>query len=80
MTDLAWWFTRFSFLRNQLMHGDAPTREAWSFDGSHQVGLSEWWLRQAVKETVALDGHGDIRDDPIWRDAFRSLRGRTESE
>jgi hypothetical protein len=79
MTDLAWWFMQFSFLRNELMHGSAPAAEAWVFDGAYQVDLSEWWLRQAVKETIASDGHEDIRDDPIWREAFRSLRKRSDS-
>lgn len=72
MTDLGWWFTRFSFLRNDLMHGRIPTDEAWLFDGKHHVDLGEWWLRQAIKETVARDGHEDIREDPIWREALRS--------
>ena len=33
LTDLAWWFVRFSFLRNALMHGYAPTNEQWVHAG-----------------------------------------------
>jgi hypothetical protein len=72
MTDLGWWFTRFSFLRNDLMHGRIPSEQAWIFDGRRHVDLGEWWLRQAIKETIAREGHGDVREDPVWRDALRS--------
>jgi hypothetical protein len=80
MTDLAWWFTQFSFLRNELMHGSRPSLDSWLYEGAHQVDLGEWWLRQAIKETIARDGHADIREDPIWRDAFRGLRELTRSD
>jgi hypothetical protein len=71
MSDLGWWFTRFSLLRNELMHGIAPTIEEWKHDGALHTDVGDWWLRQAIKETIALDGHDDIRMDALWRGAFR---------
>jgi len=77
MTDLGWWFTRFSLLRNDLMHGRDPQPWMWKFDRVPHVDLAEWWLRQAIRETVARAGHPDIRMEPFdrnlaraWRDAF----------
>lgn len=72
--DVAWWFKRFSFLRNDLMHGRSPDREAWVHDGVVHTDLGEWYLRQAVKHTVANDGHDDIRDELLWREALRATR------
>jgi hypothetical protein len=74
LSDVAWWFKRFSFLRNDLMHGRSPDREAWWHDGSSHTDLGEWYLRQAIKHAVANDGHGDILDELVWRDALRATR------
>ena len=71
VSDLGWWFMRFAFLRNDLMHGRSPTNEAWRHDGKHHTDLGEWWLRQTIKETIARNGHEDVREDPLWREAFR---------
>lgn len=73
LTDLAWWFVRFSFLRNALMHGDAPTEDAWAHDGDLHVDLGELRLSQAIKETVARDGHPDLRKPLKKRDFERRL-------
>jgi hypothetical protein len=74
LTDLAWWCVRFSFLRNALMHGGAPSEEDWQHDGVHHVNLAEWWLRQAIKETIARDGHPYVRLGVLDRDLMRAYR------
>jgi hypothetical protein len=74
LSDVAWWFKRFSFLRNDLMHGRSPDRDAWLHDGTLHTDLAEWYLRQAVKHTVANDGHDDILEALVWRDAVRAMR------
>ena len=74
LTDIAWWFVQFSFLRNALMHGRSPQESEWRHEGRWQTDLGEWYLRQAIKRTVANDGHPDILDDLVWRDAHRALR------
>ena len=71
LTDLAWWFVRFSLLRNALMHGDAPTEGDWAHEGALHVDLGESWLGQAIKETVARDGHPDLRKPLKQRDLER---------
>jgi hypothetical protein len=85
LTDLAWWFVRFSFLRNALMHGDAPTEDDWAHDGVLHVDLGELRLSQAIKETVARDGHPDLRKplrerdlERRWNAAVAKHEGRDE--
>jgi hypothetical protein len=74
MRELAWWFMEFSFLRNDLMHGRTPGEEKWMRDDRSQIDLGEWYLRQAIKHTVAKGGHPDILEDLLWRDAHRAAR------
>ena len=74
MTELAWWFLNFANLRNAIMHGHELTQEDWLHENRPHIDLGDWWLRQAIKETVARDGHGDVREDPIWRDAIIGTR------
>lgn len=74
MTELAWWFLNFANLRNAIMHGHELTHEDWLHQNRPHIDLGDWWLRQAIKETVARDDHGDVREDPIWRDAIIGTR------
>lgn len=74
LSDVAWWFMRFSFLRNDLMHGCSPERDAWLHGGRVHTDLGEWHLRQAIKHTIASDGHDDIREELVWRGAVRATR------
>lgn len=68
--DVAWWCVKFSFLRNALMHGDSLDRKQWLHDGVSHIDLGEWYLRQAIKHTVAKDGHASILEDSLWRKAL----------
>jgi hypothetical protein len=72
LREIPWWFMEFSFLRNDLMHGRAPGKEKWVRDDRSQTDLGEWYLRQAIKHTVATDGHPDILDQLLWRNAHRA--------
>ena len=71
LRDVGWWFVEFSILRNKLMHGRSPGQENWIHDGRSHIDLGEWYLRQAIKHTVANDGHPDILDELLWREAAR---------
>jgi hypothetical protein len=61
LSDLEWWFVRFSDLRDAFMHGRETDRDDWIHDGRWHTDVGEWWLRQAIKEAIARDGHDDIR-------------------
>jgi hypothetical protein len=74
VTDVAWWFVRFSFLRNALMHGRLPERQDWLHDDRNQTDLGEWYLRDAIKHTVALDDHKEILEKLRWRAFSREAR------
>jgi hypothetical protein len=71
LTDIAWWSVRFSFLRNALMHGGSPDEATWTHDDIRHTDLGEWYLRDAIKHTVANDGHPDIREELAWRTIYR---------
>jgi hypothetical protein len=77
--EVAWWCVRFSFLRNKLMHGAPVIREDWAHDDLLHVDLADWYLRQAIKHTVANDGHAEILQELIWRKAFAELLERHEA-
>jgi hypothetical protein len=80
LTDVGWWFMEFSVLRNDLMHGRSLGQEKWVHDDRWQTDLGEWYLRDAIKHTVANDGHPDILEELLWRDAYRALRiGRIDA-
>ena len=61
MTDLEWWFTRFTFLRNAIAHGRHPTRREIRHGKHWQLWIAEYRLRQAIKEVVAQHGHPLVR-------------------
>lgn len=56
LSDLAWWFMQFAFLRNAIVHGDEVRAEMFEHDGRPQVWLGESRLRQAIKTLVATAG------------------------
>jgi hypothetical protein len=67
MSDLEWWFTRFTFLRNTVIHGEQPTPAQLRHGRNWHLWIAEYRLRQAIKETVARHGHPLVRLDPIDR-------------
>jgi hypothetical protein len=67
MSDLEWWFTRFTFLRNTIIHGERPTAAQLRHGRNWHLWIAEYRLRQAIKETVARHGHPLVRLDPLDR-------------
>lgn len=80
LSDVEWWFFDFSFLRNDLMHGRVPVREAWRHDGRGHVSLGESYLRCAIKCVIGLDGHPGILDEMRLQREVRELRVRLREE
>jgi hypothetical protein len=76
MSDLGWWFTNFTFLRNAIAHGDQVAPGSYRFGRQWHLFKAEAHLREAIKETVALQGHPDVRFeglDRALRQAQRAL-------
>jgi hypothetical protein len=67
LSEVAWWSLEFSFLRNKLMHGDVVGRDDWFHNDLSHVDLADWYLRQAVKHTVAADGHAGVLNSMLHR-------------
>jgi hypothetical protein len=67
MSDLEWWFTRFTRLRNDIAPGREPSRRALQHGRNFQLWIAEYRLRQAIKEVVARNGHPLVRLDPFDR-------------
>ncbi len=78
--DVAWWGVRFSFLRNKLMHGSSVERDDWLHDDILHVDLGDWYLRQAIKHTVANDGHARVLGDLLWRRAWATYEASQEQD
>jgi hypothetical protein len=79
---VAWWCVRFSFLRNALMYGSPVAADDWLHGGdavSH-IDLGDWYLRQAIKHTVAADGHASIRETPLYRAILAAVIARNEAQ
>ena len=75
MSDLEWWFTRFSFLRNAIAHGDATADADFDYEGQRHIWIAEARLRQAIKHTVAEQaGEPDLLLDRFDRTLQRAIR------
>jgi hypothetical protein len=74
MTDLGWWFTRFSFLRNAIMHGSDIWETEYLHEDQHHLWLAEKTLRRAIKRLVANLTTEAIMMTPIER-AFHDIEG-----
>ena len=55
LSDLAWWFMQFAFLRNAIMHGDAVLAATLEHEGRPHIWLGELRLRQAIRALVEVD-------------------------
>lgn len=67
MTDLEWWFTNFSFLRNAIMHGDDIPGDDYLHDGKRHLWVAEETLRRALKQSVANVTTNNILLTPLER-------------
>jgi hypothetical protein len=54
MTDVEWWFTRFTWLRNAIAHGRVTSRSDWRHGRANHFWIGEHWLRAAIRHEVAF--------------------------
>lgn len=83
MTDLEWWFMRFAFLRNAIMHGSEPTDDDYMHDGNRHLWLAEETLRRAIKYLVANSTTSDVLMSPLERalnDAWEEIESHDSDE
>jgi hypothetical protein len=75
MTDVEWWFSRFTWLRNAIAHGRTTTARDWRHGRAFHFWLGDHWLRVALRcRVAALTGRGELRaDDPYERALLRAL-------
>lgn len=64
------------------MHGDVVGRDDWFHNDVSHTDLADWYLRQAIKHTVAADGHAAVLDSMLYRAVLASIvaRGTQPSE
>jgi hypothetical protein len=74
LTELEWWWMRFTFLRNAIAHGGAPTNELYEHDGYSHLDLGVHRLKQAIKATVMAHGYPELELTPHERVLFRAMR------
>ena len=74
MTDVEWWFTRFTWLRNAIAHGKAAGKD-WVHGRVSHYWLADHWLRAAIRaEVAAATGLTYLRElDPMHRAVLRFL-------
>jgi len=68
LSDLGWWFMRFAFLRNAIMHGDEVAPTMFEHEGRAHIWLGESRLREAIKALVAQSGHPTVLLDRYERE------------
>ena len=76
MTDVEWWYSRFTWLRNGIAHGGRRlTRRDWRHGRACHFWLGDHWLRAAIRaEVVAASGRSYLREtDPFQRVAARCV-------
>ncbi len=80
MTDVEWWFTRFTWLRNAIAHGRASGRD-WVHGHVRHYWLADHWLRAAIRaEVAAVTGLAYLRElDPMQRAMLRFLHENPEA-
>ena len=70
LDDTEWWFQSFTLLRNEIVHGEAVTRERWLFeDGREHLWHADDRLRAAIKRAAVRAG----ADPPIELHPFSRL-------
>jgi hypothetical protein len=74
LSDLEWWFTQFTFLRNKIAHGDEIHQADFDFEDRNHLWLAEARLREAINEVIARAGYPDVRLERgvrVIRNAYR---------
>jgi hypothetical protein len=60
LSELEWWWMRFTFLRNAIAHGGVLTDELYEHDGYSHLDLGVHRLKQAIKATVIAQGYPEL--------------------
>ena len=74
MTDVEWWFSRFTWLRNAIAHGGREIKQGdWGHGRVRHFWLGDHWLRTAIRaEVAAATGRPYLREtDELTRVALR---------
>lgn len=74
LTELEWWWMRFTFLRNAIAHGGALTNELYEHDGYSHLDLGVHRLKEAIKATVIAQGYPELELTPHERVLYRIMR------
>jgi hypothetical protein len=74
LTELEWWWMRFTFLRNAIAHGGIVTDELHAHDGCSHLDLGVHRLKQAIKQTVIGHGYPELALTPHERVLYRVMR------
>lgn len=80
MTDVEWWFSRFTWLRNATAHGGREIKRSdWKHGRARHFWLGDHWLRTALRVEVAdAAGRPYLREtDPFARVAQRFVGAQT---
>jgi hypothetical protein len=80
MTDLEWWFTRLTFLRNAVTHGERPAPRDLRHGRHWHLWIAEYQMRQAIKEVVARHGYPLVRVSGYERAMMQALQRLAEPD
>jgi hypothetical protein len=76
VTDLEWWFTTFTFLRNAIAHGREVSDADWQFNGKKQVMAAQERLLEAIRKRAAdTTDRRHLLMDPQQRRIHEGMRG-----
>jgi hypothetical protein len=78
MTDMEWWFTRLTFLRNAVTHGELPAPRDLRHGRHWHLWIAEYRMRQAIKEVVAQHGYPLVRVSGYERAIMQALQRLAE--
>jgi len=78
VTNTAWWFTFFAFLRHAISHGEEVPSRQYEWNRHHHLFLGESLLRDAIKRKVAAAGFPLVLLDEFERLAVEFGEARLE--
>jgi len=67
MSDLEWWFSNFTWLRNAIAHGERVSASDHRWGRTYHIWVAEARLRRAIKHTVAERGFEHVLLNPYQR-------------
>lgn len=74
MYEEEWWFTRFVWLRNAIMHGSARAQADYEHEGRFHFHIADEMLRRSIKLAVVAAGFSDaLLKEPHERRMERAI-------